>query len=63
MKSMDNEKLIRETSTLDVLLVVDRFRYFAKVIRSKEDSTSVLDGDILSIVLREPIGVVGMIVP
>lgn len=63
VESMDNGKPIRETTALDVPLAVDHFRYFAGVIRSEEGSATVLDGDLLSLVLREPIGVVGMIVP
>ena len=63
VESMDNGKPIRETMNLDVPLAVDHFRYFAGVLRSEEGSATVLDGDLLSIILREPIGVVGMIVP
>ena len=63
VESMDNGKPIRETMAIDVPLAVDHFRYFAGVIRSDEGSATVLDGDLLSIILREPIGVVGMIVP
>lgn len=63
VESMDNGKPIRETMALDIPLAVDHFRYFAGVIRSEGGSATVLDGDLLSIILREPIGVVGMIVP
>ncbi|WP_124058360.1 aldehyde dehydrogenase family protein [Vaginisenegalia massiliensis] len=63
IESMDNGKPIRETSAADIPLAIDHFRYFASVIRSEEDSIKVLDKDKLSIILREPIGVVGQIVP
>ena len=63
VESMDNGKPIRETSTIDVPLSADHFRYFAGVIRSEEGSATAFDEDTLSIVLREPIGVVGQIIP
>lgn len=63
IETMDNGKPIRETMNLDVPLGSDHFRYFAGVLRSEEGSATVLDGDMMSLVLREPIGVVGMIVP
>ncbi len=63
VETMDNGKPFRETSSLDVPFSSDHFRYFAGVIRSEEGSANALDQNTLSIVLREPIGVVGQIVP
>lgn len=63
VETMDNGKPIRETKNVDIPLAADHFRYFAGVIRSEEGSANILDGNKLSIVLREPIGVVGQIVP
>ena len=63
VESMDNGKPIRETKAIDVPFSADHFRYFAGVLRSEEGSASVLDGGFLSLILREPIGVVGQIVP
>lgn len=63
IETMDNGKPIRETLNVDVPLAADHFRYFAGVIRSEEGSATVLDGNKLSLVLREPIGIVGQIVP
>ncbi|MEG0550251.1 MAG: aldehyde dehydrogenase family protein [Vagococcus sp.] len=63
VESMDNGKPIRETSTVDVPLCADHFRYFAGVIRSEEGSATAFDENTLSIVIREPIGVVGQIIP
>lgn len=60
---MDNGKPIRETSKLDIPLAADHFRYFASVIRSEEGTTKILDGKHLSIILKDPIGVVGQIIP
>lgn len=63
VETLDNGKPIRETKNVDIPLAADHFKYFAGVIRSEEGSANILDGDKLSIVLREPIGVVGQIVP
>lgn len=63
VESMDNGKPIRETTAIDVPYSSDHFRYFAGAIRTEEGSASVLDGNFLSLILREPIGVVGQIVP
>lgn len=63
LESMDNGKPIRETSGADIPLAVDHFRYFASVIRSEEDQVKMLDDQTMSLILREPIGVVGQIVP
>lgn len=63
IETMNNGKPIRETSNLDIPLSSDHFRYFAGVIRSEEGSSQILDGRYLSLILKEPIGVVGQIIP
>lgn len=63
VESMDNGKPIRETLNVDIPYAADHFRYFAGVILAQEGSANVLNEQILSMVLREPIGVVGQIVP
>ena len=63
IESMDNGKPIRETRAIDVPYSSDHFRYFAGAIRVEEGKASVLDGNMMSLILREPIGVVGQIVP
>ncbi len=63
VETLDNGKPIRETLAIDVPYSADHFRYFAGCIRAEEGSASVLDGGFLSLILREPIGVVGQIVP
>ena len=62
-ETLDNGKPIRETRAADVPLASDHFRYFASVIRGEEGTATQLDTEDLSIVLREPIGVVGQIIP
>ena len=66
IESMDNGKPIRETMTIDVPYSSDHFRYFAGAVRTEEGSASVLKdhvGHFMNIILHEPIGVVGQIVP
>ena len=66
IESMDNGKPIRETMTIDVPYSSDHFRYFAGAIRTEEGTASVLKdhvGHFMNIILHEPIGVVGQIVP
>jgi acyl-CoA reductase-like NAD-dependent aldehyde dehydrogenase len=62
IETMDNGKPIRE-SVGDVSYTSDHFRYFAAAARAEEGTAVMIDKDTMSIVLREPIGVVGQIVP
>ena len=63
VETMDNGKPIRETTAIDVPYSIRHFRYYASLIRTDEGVASILDGNMMSLVLREPIGVVGQIVP
>lgn len=63
VETIDNGKAIRETRAADLPLVVDHFRYFAGVIRAEEGTISEHDENTVSIVLHEPLGVVGQIIP
>ena len=63
IETLDNGKPIRETTAVDIPLSSDHFRYFAGVIRAEEGAASMLDDNTMSIILNEPIGVVGQIVP
>jgi acyl-CoA reductase-like NAD-dependent aldehyde dehydrogenase len=63
IETIDNGKPIRETMNIDVFYSADHFRYFASVIRAEEGRAVMLDENTLSMVLQEPIGVVGQIVP
>ncbi len=62
-ETLDNGKPIRETTAIDVPLASDHFRYFAGAVRTEEGQAVMIDDNTLSIILREPIGVVGQIVP
>lgn len=63
IETLDNGKPIRETKGADIPLSSDHFRYFASAIRTEEGSATMIDDETMSIILREPIGVVGQIVP
>ncbi len=63
VETLDNGKPIRETLNADIPLGADHFRYFAGAIRSEEGNAKMLDENTLNIILREPIGVVGQIIP
>ncbi len=63
VETLDNGKPIRETTALDIPLGADHFRYFAGAIRTEEGQAVLIDKDTLSIILREPIGVVGQVIP
>lgn len=63
IESCDNGKPLRETTVIDIPYAAEHFRYFAGVILAEEGHASVLDNSFLSVILREPIGIVGQIVP
>ena len=63
VETLDNGKPIRETTAVDIPLGSDHFRYFAAAIRTEEGQATMIDKDTLSLILREPIGVVGQVIP
>ncbi|MFN3489841.1 MAG: aldehyde dehydrogenase family protein [Emticicia sp.] len=63
VETWDNGKAIRETMAADLPLAIDHFRYFAGVIRAEEGSASELNANTLSLIIHEPLGVVGQIIP
>ncbi|WP_043440419.1 acetaldehyde dehydrogenase ExaC [Arthrobacter sp. L77] len=62
-ETWDNGKPVRETLAADMPLAVDHFRYFAAAIRAQEGNLSQLDEDMTAYHFREPLGVVGQIIP
>ena len=63
VETLDNGKPIRECLAIDVPLSSDHFRYFAAAVRTEEGQGVMIDKDTMSLILREPIGVVGQIIP
>ena len=63
IETLDNGKPIRETRAIDVAYSVDHFRYFAGCLLADTGEADLLPGNMMSLVLHEPIGVVGQIIP
>ncbi|MEJ2479874.1 MAG: aldehyde dehydrogenase family protein [Acidihalobacter sp.] len=62
-ETWDNGKPIRETMAADIPLAIDHFRYFAGCVRSEEGGISEIDHDTYAYHFKEPLGVVGQIIP
>ena len=62
-ETLDNGKPIRETRAADVPLSIDHFRYFAGCIRAEEGTVGEIDNDTIAYHFKEPLGVVGQIIP
>ena len=62
-ESWENGKPVRETLAADIPLVIDHFRYFASAIRAEEGRSTEIDKDTVAYHFREPLGVVGQIIP
>jgi aldehyde dehydrogenase len=62
-ESWDNGKPVRETLAADLPLAIDHFRYFAGCLRAEEGSLAELDHNTVAYPLKEPLGVVGQIIP
>ena len=63
IEAMDVGKPIRETALVDVPSAADQFRYFAGLIRGEEGAVTKVDRDTIAMMIHEPLGVVGQIVP
>src|SRR5579863_2043211 len=63
VETLDNGKPLRETTAADIPLAADHFRYFASCIRAEEGSLAELDDDTVAYHFKEPLGVVGQIIP
>lgn len=63
VETMDNGKPIRETMSMDVPQSADHFRFFAGLIKTDQGTVRKVNNQLLSLVLREPIGVVGQVIP
>ncbi|MDO5076792.1 aldehyde dehydrogenase family protein [Corynebacterium sp.] len=62
-ETWENGKAVRETLLADIPLAIDHFRYFAGVARTQEGRISQIDNDTVAYHFKEPIGVVGQIIP
>ncbi|MBG09198.1 MAG: aldehyde dehydrogenase [Halobacteriovoraceae bacterium] len=62
-ETLDNGKPIREAIAADLALTVDHFRYFGGVIRAEEGTVAEIDSKNYAYHIKEPVGVVGQIIP
>lgn len=62
-EAWENGKPVRETLGADLPLVIDHFRYFAAAARAEEGRSTEIDKDTIAYHFREPLGVVGQIIP
>jgi aldehyde dehydrogenase len=62
-ETWENGKPIRETLNADIPLAIDHFRYFAGCVRAEEGALSEIDHDTVAYHFKEPLGVVGQIIP
>ncbi len=62
-ESWENGKPVRETLNADIPLVIDHFRYFAAAARAEEGRSTEIEKDLVAYHFREPLGVVGQIIP
>jgi 4-(gamma-glutamylamino)butanal dehydrogenase len=63
MESLDSGKPIRECQNTDVPETIHTIRWHAELIDKVYDSTAPVGSGALSLVVREPIGVVGLVLP
>jgi len=63
LETLDTGKAIWESSKIDVPLTADTFYYCAGAATKLEGSTIPVSGPFLNYTLREPLGVIGLIVP
>lgn len=62
VESLQNGKPYRETSTIDVPQAANQFKYFASVLTTDEGTVNEIDENTMSLVVNEPVGVVGAVV-
>ncbi len=63
IETIDKGKPIREAMAADLPLAIDQLRYFAGALRAEEGAISQIDDDTVAYHFREPLGVVGQIIP
>jgi len=63
LETLDNGKPLRESHTVDLPMVIDCFRYYGGLADKVHGETIPVSGNFLNYTLREPMGVVGQIIP
>jgi gamma-glutamyl-gamma-aminobutyraldehyde dehydrogenase len=63
LESLDSGKPVREVQTIDVPDTIHTIRWHAELIDKIYDNTAPVGSNALTLVVREPIGVVGLVLP
>ncbi|CUX70839.1 MULTISPECIES: aldehyde dehydrogenase [Agrobacterium] len=63
MESLDSGKPVRECQTVDVPDTIHTIRWHAELIDKLYDNTAPVTGNALAMIVREPVGVVGCVLP
>lgn len=63
LETLDNGKPIKESRYVDVVQTVETFRYYAGWCTKLEGETTNVNSNFFTYTLREPVGVVGQIIP
>lgn len=63
IETLDNGKPIKESRWVDVMQTIETFRYYAGWCTKLEGETTNVNANFFTYTLREPIGVVGQIIP
>lgn len=63
IETLDNGKPIKESRYVDVIQTMETFRYYAGWCTKLEGETTNVNNDFFTYTLREPVGVVGQIIP
>jgi aldehyde dehydrogenase (NAD+) len=63
IETLDNGKPIKESRWVDVVQAVETFRYYAGWVTKLEGETTNVNPNFFTYTLREPVGVVGQIIP
>jgi len=63
LESLDNGKPISETRSVDLPLAIECFEYYAGLADKIHGETIPVSGEFFNYTLREPVGVVGQIIP
>ncbi len=63
MESLDSGKPIRDCASIDVPETINCIRWHAEAIDKIYDKTAPVGEDAMAVIIREPIGVVGLVLP
>ncbi|MBW6909002.1 aldehyde dehydrogenase family protein, partial [Salmonella enterica subsp. enterica serovar Weltevreden] len=63
IESLDNGKPVDDALAADLPDAIETLRWHAEAIDKLYDQSSPTPGDLVSLVVREPVGVVGAVIP